>query len=191
MKYAVCILQHVFIFSRWVSTCVQSLTKIFKVRSDMFVKHIADVNVCQTHLSVVSQSSSPSPFCLSHMNSNLLHSVRASLLSHVTEQWNWQEASCLPVCLSLNYSLLLPPPSVITSSSAHKLTIRWGQRHKHSTTSSHVSMTFWIPHSPTPQPHNPHESCRLMGGVLHFRGATACGPISHLGLGMLHFVSYH
>ena len=57
--------------------------------------------------------------------------------SPMSEQWKWQGASCLLVCLPVLCSLLLPPPSVITSSTAHRLTIRWGQGHKRSTTSSH------------------------------------------------------
>lgn len=48
-------------------------------------------------------------------------------LSSVSEQENWQATSCLPVCLPVLYSLLLPPPSVITSSTAHRPAIRWGR----------------------------------------------------------------
>lgn len=110
-------------------------------------------------------------------------SFRALLLSPVSEQWNWQEASCLPVCLPVLHSLLLPPPSVITSFIAHRLTIRWGRGHKHSTATS--SRQCGILNSP------PCECCRLTGGFLHIRGATACGPISQLGLEMLNFVLYH
>ena len=90
------------------------------------------------HLSPLSpSSSSASPFCISDMSNNLLNGFRVSFLSPVSEQWNWQRDSCLPVCLPVLYSLLLPPPSVITSSTAHRLTIRWGWGHKHRTTSSH------------------------------------------------------
>lgn len=48
-------------------------------------------------------------------------------LSSVSEQENWQATSCLPVCLPVLYSLLPPPPSVITSSTAHRPAIRWGR----------------------------------------------------------------
>lgn len=108
------------------------------------------------HLSSLSQSSSASPFCLSRMRDNRLYSFRALLLSPASQQRNWQEASCLPVCLPVLCSLLPPPPSVITSSSAHKRTIRWGQGHKHGTSSSHHC---GILNSPA------CKSCRPTGGT--------------------------
>ncbi len=37
----------------------------------------------------------------------------------------------------------------------------------------------------------PCESCRPTGGFLHIWGATACRPISQLGLEKLNFVLYH
>lgn len=83
---------------------------------------------------------------------NLFCGFRASFLSPTSERWNWQGDSCLPVCLPVLYSLLLPPPSVITSSTAHRLTIRWGQGHKHSTTSSHQRGILNSPTTATPHP---------------------------------------
>lgn len=87
--------------------------------------------------------------CISHfyfppMNDKLLSSFRVSLLSLVRLQLKRHEASCLPVCLPVRSSLLLPPPSVITSFSAHRLTVRWGQHREHNTRSL-FSVALWIP----------------------------------------------
>lgn len=55
--------------------------------------------------------------------------------------------SCLAECLPVLCSLLLPPPSVITSSTAHRLTIRWGPGHKLSSTSSRLCGILNSPHT--------------------------------------------
>lgn len=111
----------------------------------------------------------------------------------MSEQWNWQGASCQPVCLLVLYSLLLPPPSVITRSSAHRLTIRWGRGHKHSITNSHHCGILNIPHvraagqqegfctSEVPQPAGQSASwvwkCYILSRIIR-RLARPIGPPS-------------